>query len=403
MKNKLYALTILISSLALVVAGCTSLTTQAAPTAEPEPQADFNPVVSATGVVVPAQFSTLSVSTAGIIEETLVEEGEPVDAGQVLLRLKGKEDLQANIAAADYELSLAEKSLTDLDENASDASVELLEQIGILAQAVRDAQYQLDNLTIPATQEDLSPIEGFDETGDTLDQARVAYEPYRLNANEQEDQELNCSINRSWTRSPAECRVDETTQDKLKDELDDAQSDFDTAVRRLQYENTLESLQEQLTNARQDYELYSQGADPAEVIVALARLNNAEASLLAAQALYDDLEVRAPFAGTVSELYVNESEWITPGQPAVLLADLQNLQVETTDLSEIDVARVQLDDQVTITFDALPDVTSDGTVAKISPKAASGSGVNYTVIIELADIPEQLRWGMTAFVDIEVE
>jgi multidrug efflux pump subunit AcrA (membrane-fusion protein) len=87
----------------------------------------------------------------------------------------------------------------------------------------------------------------------------------------------------------------------------------------------------------------------------------------------------------------------------MLLADLQNLRVETTDLSEIDVARVQLEDQVTITFDALPDVTPAGTVTKISPKAATGSGVNYTVVIELAEIPEQLRWGMTAFVDIEVE
>jgi len=28
--------------------------------------------------------------------------------------------------------------------------------------------------------------------------------------------------------------------------------------------------------------------------------------------------------------------------------------------------------------------------------------VNYTAIIELDEIPEQLRWGMTAFVDINV-
>jgi len=239
--------------------------------------------------------------------------------------------------------------------------------------------------------------------GETLDLARSAYDPYRLSANQEENEELNCAINRSWTKSPSECQVEETTEDVLKDELDDAQSDFDTAVRRLQFETTLESLQEQLAKARQDYVLYSEGPDPADVAVVIARLNNAEASLAAAQAMYDDLEVSAPFDSTISELYINHSEWIAPGQPALLLADLDNLHIETTDLSEIDVSRIKIGDTVIITFDALPEITSTGTVVRISPKASPGSGVNYTVVIELQEIPDQLRWGMTAFVDIEVE
>ncbi len=117
----------------------------------------------------------------------------------------------------------------------------------------------------------------------------------------------------------------------------------------------------------------------------------------------DDLEVSAPFDSTISELYINDSEWIAPGQPALLLADLENLRIETTDLSEIDVSRIKIGDTVNITFDALPEITSTGTVVRISPKASPGSGVNYTVVIELQEIPDQLRWGMTAFVDIEVE
>jgi hypothetical protein len=39
----------------------------------------------------------------------------------------------------------------------------------------------------------------------------------------------------------------------------------------------------------------------------------------------------------------------------------------------------------------------------MAPKASSGSGANYTVVIGLDEIPEQLRWGMTAFVDIELQ
>jgi hypothetical protein len=56
-----------------------------------------------------------------------------------------------------------------------------------------------------------------------------------------------------------------------------------------------------------------------------------------------------------------------------------------------------------VSFDALPDTLVAGTVASIAPKAAEGAGVNYTVVIDLAEIPAQLRWEMTAFVDIEVE
>ena len=80
-----------------------------------------------------------------------------------------------------------------------------------------------------------------------------------------------------------------------------------------------------------------------------------------------------------------------------------HLRVETTDLNEIDVAQLKIGDTAIVTFDALPDVVIDGTVTRIAPKDSEGSGVNYPVVIELAEIPNGLRWGMTAFVDVEIE
>jgi len=65
------------------------------------------------------------------------------------------------------------------------------------------------------------------------------------------------------------------------------------------------------------------------------------------------------------------------------------------------VARVAVDSPVTITFDALPDVVAQGHVARVSPRASEGSGVNYTIWIALDEAPPGLLWGMTAFVDIE--
>ncbi|MBE9472285.1 MAG: HlyD family efflux transporter periplasmic adaptor subunit, partial [Chloroflexi bacterium] len=76
---------------------------------------------------------------------------------------------------------------------------------------------------------------------------------------------------------------------------------------------------------------------------------------------------------------------------------------ETTDLDETQVARVADDQQAAITFDALPERVFTGHVTRISPMAKPGAGgVNYTVVIELAETDPAILWGMTAFVDIEV-
>jgi multidrug resistance efflux pump len=97
-------------------------------------------------------------------------------------------------------------------------------------------------------------------------------------------------------------------------------------------------------------------------------------------------------------------EFVAPGQALIALGDLTTLRVETTDLDEIDVARVMDGQSVGVTFDSLPERVFAGTVTRISPMATSGSGgVNYTVVVELDDVDPALRWGMTAFVDIEVE
>ena len=116
-----------------------------------------------------------------------------------------------------------------------------------------------------------------------------------------------------------------------------------------------------------------------------------------------NVELAAIYNGTVTEVNISEGEWVVPGQPILQIADLVHLRVETTDLNEIDTAQVVPGSKVTVTFDALVNEVIKGTVLSIAPKASSGSGVNYTVIIELEELPKALRWGMTAFVDIEVE
>jgi HlyD family secretion protein len=101
---------------------------------------------------------------------------------------------------------------------------------------------------------------------------------------------------------------------------------------------------------------------------------------------------------------VREGEMLVPGQPVLTVGDLTGLRVETTDLSEVDVARVTVGQPVNVTFDAVKGKTFTGQVARIAPMSSQGQGgVNYTVIVELDQLDPALRWGMTAFTDIEVK
>jgi multidrug resistance efflux pump len=115
-------------------------------------------------------------------------------------------------------------------------------------------------------------------------------------------------------------------------------------------------------------------------------------------------EVRAPFGGTVTALHVNVGEVVAPGQPLVTLGDLTTPYVETTDLNEIDVARVRAGQVASVSFDAFPENVFTGRVTRTAPMAKPGSGgVTYSAIVELDDASPEIRWGMTAFVDIEVD
>lgn len=363
----------------VILSACNALPSQETPVEEPLEVEQTPPVVSATGIVIPAKFTTLSFQTAGIVDELLVNEGDHVDEGKTLVRLKGKEELEVAITAAESEVASAEKQLSDLYKNAETIKAQKQEEVAFSAREFRDAQYQLDNFTIPTNQSDLETMEAFDLMKERLDSAREAFEPYKYRSSS-----------------------NEIRQDR-KEDLDEAQSDYDSALKRLEYENKVKVAEAQLEKAREDFEIYKDGPDPEEVKIAQARLSNANASLSAAQSALNDLELSARFDGVISDVSINEGEWVTPGQPIILLSDLDNLQIETTDLNEIDAARVKEGDNVIITFDAIPDLVLNGKVVTIATKASAGTGVNYKVTILLDEIPDELRWDMTAFVDIEVE
>ena len=96
-------------------------------------------------------------------------------------------------------------------------------------------------------------------------------------------------------------------------------------------------------------------------------------------------------------------ETVSAGQVVLVLADLNHLQIETTDLSERDVINVHIGQTATVSVKALNQDLS-GAVTAISPMAgAVGGDVVYKVTIALDQQPQGLRWGMSAEVEIHTQ
>jgi len=372
----------LLLSLLAIPTGC-SAWAQTSPTALPTvvldthsttpgaPTRSVGSGVTASGIVAPAQEAQIVFTLAGKIETMSVKVGDKVQANQVLAQLEGQEDLEAAISKTQFEVVQAQQALEDLTTEAETARVQAMQDIITYERAVRDAQYALDNFTVPVNQANLDTVEALKQMKQRLDDARAKFEPYKYRPSS------------------------DPIREDLKERLNEAQADYNSAVRRLQYEYDLEVAEAQLAKAQHDYEILKSGPDPEKVRLSEAELVNSQTQLAAAKAALDNLTLTAPFDGTVVKINNHSGEWVIAGQQVLELADLDHLRVETTDLSELDIPQIEINQPVTVVIKALG-LDIKGKVSDISPLADTlGGDVVYQTTIELETIPEGLRAGMS--------
>jgi HlyD family secretion protein len=153
-----------------------------------------------------------------------------------------------------------------------------------------------------------------------------------------------------------------------------------------------EAHQSVIAQAEAGVEAAKTGVEQAEAGKQTAAIQVAKTSLI------------APFAGTVSRLPFDAGEIVQAGSAVVALGDASVWQIETDDLTEIDVVNVRVGAGVTISVDALPGEQFEGKVVRVTPKAETKAGdQTYTVLIDITKgDTSKLRWGMTTFVDIQI-
>jgi multidrug resistance efflux pump len=349
---KFSRLTPLLLVFAIIFLSACSAST-ASPAAENAPPVESNRATVAEGILLPARFLDLAFNANGRVAEVLVEEGGPVQAGQVIARLEvpAPEARQAELARAELEIEAAKSEQFA-------AALELL-----------NAEQALDNLKA---------------AGD----AAVAQLRYTI-------ADLDVQIER--------------VQEALDDEQDLTDPD---ELKVAQLRAQLELLQAQKAKAQTDLKDYnaenvSQAAfEAAQARLAAAqqrlsavesRMASAEATLTAAEAALQPVELVAPWDGVLTSSRLKVGGWVTAGFSVASLADFSAWYIETDNLTEIGVVGIEPGQTVAVSFDALPGFTTTGTVQTIAIQYLEKRGdVTYTVRITLDAGDPALRWGMTA-------
>ena len=339
MKHKVF---ITFVGLALLFTACSPAATA---TSEVIPTVIADSTIIAEGRVEPVRYAEVTFPTGGLVNEVLVQEGQAVKAGDLLILVGGESD--GNYANAQFEVVSAQKALNDLIKN-SEAD---------LAQTVID---------LKQAQEDLEKAEVYLHY---LQTDKKVPQPETFVYYIKRGKGYEVRLRTHFYRGPAPAGWITQAENEValkKSEMEKIQAKYDR--------------------------MKENGVDSAE-------LELLEAQLAAAESKVDAFEITAPFDGVVAEMDARAGSSIRPGEVAVTVADFSNWLVQTTDLTEIDVVELTEGDPVIVRLDALPNVELNGTVLSISQTFTQNQGdVVYEATIQLNDIHPAMRWGMTASV-----
>ncbi len=301
--------------------------------------------VATSGTVKPVQTVNLSPENAGILDELYVEQGDRVEAGQLIARMRSR-DTAAQVQQNQAAVAEAEAALAEVRRGSRPEEIAQAEATAEANRAqVRDAQARLDLAT--------------SELG---------------------------------------------RQRQLYDRGAVAQADLDAAARELRSaQASLEQSQARVTEALRRVDDLRNLPEAEAIAQAEARLAQARAQLQSAQIRQDETLVRAPFAGIVTQKFATVGAFVTPTTSAsdlssatstAVVALAQDLEV-LAEVPEADISLIRSGQAVEVVADAFPDQTFQGRVKLVAPEAIERQNVTlFQVRIELLDGKDILRSNM---------
>ena len=345
---------------------------------------DLTSFVVANGVVRPARSTQVAWKISGQVGTLLVKLQDEVKAGQKLAEISGS-SLPNSILSAQLDLVDAQKNLdTLLHSNTS------VEQARLEVSQAKDA-LKTETQKLNAVNQRKRPIAD-----------------YYIQSAQAELQMAETEVDK------AQNNYDHTSEDsdykpvslKL---LAAAKQNRDKALANLNYmlgtpsDTELESAeaatalaQAKLDDAQRKYDRIKDGL-PAEDIAA------AQTRIYIAQSTLEQAYVTAPFSGTVVNVFAQVGDVAQPGGTILQIEDQSHMYVNAQ-VSEVDVNRMQIGQDVEVTLDAVYGSTYHGKVVEIGLSGDSSQGVvNFPLRVELTDRDEKVKTGMTAVLRIQAE
>jgi HlyD family secretion protein len=414
-------------------------TVAVAPTSVAPARASGSGLVAAEGIIVPLQEARLAFPLGGRLQTVHFKVGESVSQGDILAELDSSKQKAALIVAT-AQLSNAEAKLADLlagakPEEITRAEADLMKAQAALAQIaagstpgeiaeaqaqVKIAQAQLDQTQAGTRSEQLEAAAArmLRAEVDVL-QAQAKYDRLVFGVPTAEEPAAVELQKATLAYEEAKAQHEELLNGATPEQIaiDQARTEGARAtLYKIMAPPTPEEVlqaQAQVTQAQAALAGLKAGPSESQIAIAQTEVEMAQANVDQTQVELDQTKLAAPFAGVVSDIKTEVGEMVQPGAALLILGDTSRWYLETKDLTEADVARVREGQPVRIIMDALPEEEFTGKVISISPiseaeaepgRSPQVGDVTYTVRIEITEgNSAALRWGMTAFIEIEIE
>ena len=377
------------------------------------------------GRVVPAQTASLGFASGGILAQARAKVGDQVTAGQILAQLDTSV-LELQLGQAEANLAGARARLAQLDRVPAEEDVAAAKQAVASAKASYDkivagpsaAEIEAAKGAVTAAQQNLAQVRagpsvdeitqlqlGVANAKAVLEQAQAAYDQVKDSANVAMLPQSLALQQATNAYSAANAAYKAGARHPTAAELAAALAQVQAAQAGLD-KLTPDPAQAQAALAAVEMakahlaELQRQ-APAQDLAVLQAELQGAQVGRDLADVQLKNATLVAQFAGTVMKLDVAPGEYAAPGAQVVLLSDTSNWRIETTGLTELNVAEVSEGAPTAITFDAIPGLELTGHVSTIEPYGETKQGdIVYTVNVALDQQDPRLRSNMTAKVRI---
>lgn len=393
---------------------------------------DLVSVVAATGTVISLDSKDVTSTATGTkIKEVLVEVGDEVKEGDVLVILDS-EDYEENLASAETSLSTTQKtnnlSISSakrrLDEANTSSTItddRYKEQIEDAKKNISDYKAlrdQAENMYDEAVKNRKAVEEQYNAAYTLISNAEKAVQQAQANYDAQSAisgndpapyaaalQAAKDARDIAYAQVPNYTSLSNTLQ-TIKASESAALSQYQSYITQVeQLESQLETIEKNQADAKRSNDSTIASSKDSLTSAQLSASNSTSTLEKQIDSYNDQIDactVTAPFDGMVTALNAEVGDTYSGMAALATVEDVSGFEI-TTEIDEYDIGKIKKGQRVVIKTNGTGDEELEGVVKSIAPRATKGAGVTYTVIISINSKNDALRLDMTARISIVLE